>query len=90
MLAISVSSAMREMGIRIPEDVQIIGVDDIPLSEWTHPKLSTVHIPIEEIVEDGCDALIKMINGDKVDTRKKLYKPWLVHRETTSSMALSR
>ena len=47
--AIGALSAIRESGLRVPEDVALTGFDDIPNSSFTFPPLTTVHIPISEL-----------------------------------------
>lgn len=47
--AIGAMSAVRDAGLRVPEDVAITGFDDIPSSAYTFPPLTTVHIPISEL-----------------------------------------
>lgn len=45
LIAIGAMKAMKEYGIRIPEDVAIIGFDDIPMCSYVEPALTTVHVP---------------------------------------------
>ncbi|NUR59812.1 MAG: LacI family DNA-binding transcriptional regulator [Catenulispora sp.] len=49
MVAAGVLAALREAGLRVPEDVSVVGYDDIPLAMDVCPPLTTVHIPTEEI-----------------------------------------
>ena len=41
--------AITEQGLKIPKDISIIGCDDIPVSEFLNPPLTTLHIPAKEI-----------------------------------------
>jgi DNA-binding LacI/PurR family transcriptional regulator len=47
--AIGVAKALKDKGLRVPEDVSVIGIDDIDISRYMSPSLSTVHIPLEEM-----------------------------------------
>ncbi|AWS43607.1 LacI family DNA-binding transcriptional regulator [Streptosporangium sp. 'caverna'] len=49
MVAIGVLAALREAGLRVPEDVSLAGYDDIPFAADLEPGLTTVHIPTEEL-----------------------------------------
>lgn len=83
MLAVGAIQALLELNVRIPDDTEIISIDDIPLASWIHPKLSTIHIPVKEMVIDGCNRLIEMIKGETFPPTTNIYKPYLVFRETT-------
>ncbi len=83
MMALGVSRAVASLGLRIPEQVQIISVDDIPMSQWLPPRLSTLHIPVREMVRDGCAELKRMLNGEEVPIVRKTYQPVLICRDTT-------
>ena len=61
--AIGAIKAIREKGYRIPEDISIIGVDDIETAQYLSPMLTTVHIPTEEMGQLAAKILIDRING---------------------------
>jgi DNA-binding LacI/PurR family transcriptional regulator len=48
MTAIGVLNAAADAGVRVPEDLSVVGFDDIPAAAWTSPRLTTVHQPIRE------------------------------------------
>lgn len=56
-MAIGAMKAIRNHGLRIPEDISIVGFDDIEWSSHAIPPLSTVHVPIEEIAYAGVHLL---------------------------------
>ncbi|MGP3976226.1 LacI family DNA-binding transcriptional regulator [Streptomyces sp. 8N114] len=49
MVALGALEALREAGLRVPEDVSVVGFDDIPVSRELSPGLTTVHVPYEEL-----------------------------------------
>ena len=62
MVAAGVLQALREAGVRVPEDVSVVGYDDIPLAGNVTPALTTVHIPTEEL---GRTAVRLALNPDQ-------------------------
>ena len=63
-LAMSALGTLAERGIKVPEQVAVVGYDDIALAPYTHPPLSTIRQPIVQAGTVMVDALIKLINGD--------------------------
>lgn len=63
-IAIGVLQAAVASGLRIPDDLAIIGYDDIPLASWTTPALTTVHQPILEKGEIATQQLLSRIAGE--------------------------
>lgn len=82
MLALGIINACKHLGYQIPEQVQIIGMDDIPLSTQLHPTLSTLHVDVEEMVPKSCQLLIDLIDQKDVHIQEWL-PPKLIPRETT-------
>jgi len=63
MLAISAMRAASELGLRIPEDVAFIGLDNIEVAQYTSPPLSSIHIPKTEIGMMAAKALVDQMEG---------------------------
>jgi len=82
-MALGAVRAIIELGISIPEQAQVIGLDGIPMGSWASPTLSTLVTPVEKIVQDGCRTLKRMLDGEMPKLEHKLYAPALLHRETT-------
>ena len=72
MMAVGAYQAAKEMNIRIPEDIGLVGFDDIYLSQFLHPRLTTVHVPIAELGSKAVIHLLGMINN-----KKKIYKSFI-------------
>ena len=62
-IAIGVYRAVRELGLRIPDDVAVASFNDIPAAQFLSPPLSTVRLPAEEIGETAVDLLVQRIGG---------------------------
>lgn len=65
-IAIGAMSALHEAGIRIPQDVTIIGFDDIDLSAYIHPPLTTVKLYAEQMGKTAVNLLLERIRGREV------------------------
>jgi LacI family transcriptional regulator len=70
-------------GYNIPKDISIIGYDNIEISQFTEPELTTVSQPIYEMGKRSCELLINIVNGIPVDEKQIYFKPSLVVRGTT-------
>ena len=76
--------ALYQRGIRVPEDVSLIGFDDLPGSRYVIPPLSTIHQPVYELGQAAARVLLKLIEGGK--SRVALPEPELVARESTQRL----
>jgi len=83
LVAIGAIEALKELGVRIPEDIRVVGYDDTELGKYFRPKLTTIHQPREEHARLACGRLIQMINGDDTaPIMQKILKPLVIYRET--------
>jgi LacI family transcriptional regulator len=80
--AIGVLKELRERGVRVPEDVSVTGFDNIKLSEFCFPSLTTAHIPREQIGDAVFESLIRQ-PGIEGGAREVLFHPELVIRDST-------
>jgi LacI family transcriptional regulator len=62
-MALGALSCFHEAGIRVPQDVSVIGYDDVPSAAYSAPRLSSVHIPWREMTRSGVAALLKLCYG---------------------------
>ena len=60
-MAIGVMGAAREYGLRVPEDIAVVGFDDIPLASLVTPSLTTVRLPMHEIGYKAMELLLESI-----------------------------
>lgn len=80
--AIGALQAAKELGLRVPEDVSIIGFDNTILASVTSPPLTTVAQPIEELGHRAVDLLIEELKDKRKEPQKIVLKPELVIRES--------
>ncbi|MFT8812170.1 LacI family DNA-binding transcriptional regulator [Oenococcus sp.] len=65
-LAINVLAAVHNLGLKIPEQVAIIGFDDSPMARLSYPQLTTVRQDIDLLAATACDKLLLVIKGKKL------------------------
>jgi LacI family transcriptional regulator len=78
--------ALHRRGLRVPQDVSIVGFDDLPTSSFIIPPLTTVHRSIHELGEAAAEAMIDLLAG-RVPA-SKLSSATLAIRESTRSARL--
>ncbi len=83
MMALGVLNALRELGVDVPGQAQVFGMDDIPLASWFTPRLSTMRSPVRQMVKDGCDLLIGLIGGKEIAPQTVYYQSQMILRDTT-------
>ena len=83
-LAIGAMTACREAGVSVPDDISIMGFDDLPVAQFCHPKLTTIHVPANQMGEMAAAQLIRTINGDNTTT-SNILPVTLVMRESVAS-----
>ena len=88
MMGIGALRVAAERGIRVPQHCSIIGFDDIELSSYTYPALSTVGQSVRALGEAAAQMLIERISGEvSGPTRRRVITPRLVLRESTAVFA---
>jgi DNA-binding LacI/PurR family transcriptional regulator len=69
LLAMRSIAALRSHGIRVPEEIAVVGYDDIQLAQYVHPTLTTIRQPIAKGAEALVDALFAIIDGLPAEPR---------------------
>ncbi|HWL02178.1 MAG TPA: LacI family DNA-binding transcriptional regulator [Microbacteriaceae bacterium] len=82
--ALGVYDVARHRGIRVPEDLSVVGYDDIPLAEWVSPRMTTVLQPLEEMGREAARLAIRLADGPIVPTPRIELATRLVVRESTA------
>jgi LacI family transcriptional regulator len=83
-LAIGAMRALKDEGVRIPEDVSVVGFDDIEIDDYMMPRLTSIRQPLLEMGEQAASVLHKQING-KFQGDADIIAPYrLIIRESTA------
>jgi LacI family transcriptional regulator len=62
-VAIGAKSALRESNLRVPDDISLVGFDDIPWAKYSDPPLTTIQLPAESLAQSACTLLLDLIQG---------------------------
>ncbi|MFU0782501.1 MAG: LacI family transcriptional regulator [Thermoanaerobacterium thermosaccharolyticum] len=81
-MAIGAMQALEEMGYNVPDDVSIIGFDDITISRYVKPALTTMNVSLLQMAELCVENLVKSIEGESEIIAKFLVSAKLVERES--------
>ncbi len=82
--ALGVYEAARQRGLRIPQDLSVVGFDDLPVSRWLSPPLTTVRQPLAEMGRVAADMLGTLIEGLPLASRRVELATELVVRGSTA------
>jgi LacI family transcriptional regulator len=84
MMAAGAILAIKEAGLAVPQDVAVIGFDDIPLARFTSPPLSTLRVGVYELGRQALEMLVAAIGGENAENEKGIViSPQLVVRESS-------
>jgi LacI family transcriptional regulator len=91
MMAIGCLSAINEAGLRVPDDVALAGFDDIPMSRYVTPALTTVRVRIAEIGEQALDQLALAVDDpDSFVVSQQTMPTELVVRDSCGAVPKTR
>ncbi len=81
--AVGAMTALREAGLTVPDDVAVVGFDDIPLAAHTDPPLTTVHQPMREMGGTAAKLLLSHFGGVKLPEEPQIIPTTLIVRGST-------
>jgi LacI family transcriptional regulator len=85
--AYGVYLAARELGLRIPQDVSVVGFDDVELCQWVSPQLTTVRQPLAEMASEATRLVIALSQDGLAPSRRIELATSVVIRESTAPPA---
>jgi LacI family transcriptional regulator len=88
--AIGAIWALREAGLRVPQDVSVVGFDDIPGAAFANPGLTTVRQPLVRMGEIAAQTLVSKIEGHEEYVPEIAIEPEFVMRDSTARVAQVR
>ncbi len=85
-IALGAINAMQETGIKIPNQISVVGIDDMPFCSLVSPQLTTVHIYTGEIGRQAVKMLVEDIDGESESTRTVMVDTELIQRESVQEI----
>jgi LacI family transcriptional regulator len=85
--ALGVYEAARQRGLRVPQDLSVVGFDDLPVARWMSPPLTTVRQPLAEMGRVAADMLGTLLEGSPLASRRVELATELVVRMSTAPPA---
>ncbi|MDO5338784.1 MAG: LacI family DNA-binding transcriptional regulator [Eubacteriales bacterium] len=79
MMALSLYKQLTQKEIKVPQDISIVGFDNVMLSKLVTPEITTISQPIDKMGRMA----VKLITGEQISQKAVVYKPELIKRETT-------
>ncbi|MEU9451300.1 substrate-binding domain-containing protein [Streptomyces sp. NPDC048277] len=83
-MALGAYAALAERGLRVPEDVSVVGFDDLPEARWGTPALTTVRQPLGEMAATALRLLVRLMHGDRPEGTRTELSTRLVERASTA------
>lgn len=81
-MALGVYEAARQGGLRVPDDLSVVGFDDLPQARWSPPPLTTVRQPLAEMGAAAADMLLQLVSGHTPDVLRVELSTRLVVRDS--------
>lgn len=76
--------AARHLGLRVPDDLSVVGFDDLPLTRFTDPPLTTVHQPVRRKGEEAARMLLAALGRSSAPAEHRVLETRLVVRRSTA------
>lgn len=82
-MALGAIRAVREAGLRVPEDVSVVGFDDVPEAAFYNPPLTTVRQDFDVLGRESIEYLVALIEDSQIAVQQRVLYPELVIRQST-------
>ncbi|MPY60667.1 LacI family DNA-binding transcriptional regulator [Streptomyces spongiae] len=84
-MALGVYRALAERGLRVPDDMSVVGFDDLPEARWASPGLTTVRQPLSEMAATALRLLVRLMAGEQPEGTRTELSTRLVERASTGA-----
>jgi LacI family transcriptional regulator len=88
MMTVGLLFAVKEMKLRLPGDISVVGIDDLEFAKLLEPQPTTVQTPILKMAKQSIELLLQQIAARTAPTGKRdIHQPKLIVRESTAPLA---
>lgn len=84
-MALGVYEAVRKRGLRVPDDISVVGFDDLPEVRWCSPPLTTIRQPLAEMGMLAARTVLRLANGEKIESPRVELATELVVRDSAAA-----
>jgi len=81
-VALGAKAAIRQRGLSIPEDIALMGFDDLPIAAYLDPPMTTIHVPAIEIARQAGEMVIQMLDGEEPTNKQLILATQLIVRDS--------
>ena len=89
-VAMGVKAALIEAGKKVPEDISLVGFDDIPWAQYANPPLTTIHLEAQELARRASLVLMDLLKGKEPELKRQVIDTHLVVRKSCRALELER
>jgi LacI family transcriptional regulator len=83
---IGANAAIRERGLRIPDDISLVGFDDIAWAQYAYPPLTTVRLPAQALGTQACTMLLQILSGESIPEKNLVLPTELIIRQSCRNL----
>ena len=83
-MATGIISVLIDNGFRVPEDVSVVGFDDVIFARFSRPKLTTMRYPIAMMAARATQMALKLASGEAPESSAQVFRPVLVRRQSSA------
>lgn len=84
LMAIGALQTIRSHDLQVPDDIALVGFDDIEPARWVSPTLTTVRQPLRQMGEIGAKKMLKILNSEEPEITKIVLSGELIKRESSA------
>jgi DNA-binding LacI/PurR family transcriptional regulator len=81
-LSIGALSAMSDAGLSVPDDIGVIGLNDMEMARWENIDLTTIHQPIDGIIDASIEKVISALDNPDQEPQARLFPCRIIERGT--------